>query len=302
MKIAEKFGHKNSERQFLPDNAWVLPSCRIGLEWEFEQATGLFKVINAARTGLLEMKNDGSLRDNGIEVTTTGDGLFGKDLLAAISTMAELCAIGGPVCNYRTAFHVHVDVRDMEAEELHNMLLLYALVEEPVFRFAGWHRYSSNFCVPWGRADNFLEILQGLQEPAKLSLSRMRALQRYSALNVQALSKFGTVEFRHMENVVGEITTKQVAFINLAMSLKAAGTYLYREKGLTGAALYEWAKEATGAQLMATVRYPLPTEKWNYPDALMLASQMVYFKPTSKLNEFNDLIFKAFYGRHPNWR
>lgn len=313
MRLASVFGHMQPERFNEPLDTWPLPRCNIGLEWEFEVGPELRqKVAAMRRNSYLSVHDDGSLRDNGVEVVTAGDGLYGRDLQEAINLMHDLatsCRIQPPVCNYRTGFHVHVDIRDMEETELHNMLLLYCLVEKPIFNFVGQGRWKSNFCVPWFRSDAQFTLLRQIEQAGSFSKhildgigQRIKGLQRYSALNCQAIAKLGTLEFRHMENNVQEIRSKQVEFIKIVMSLKKAACR-YAAQGLSGVKLFNLLKDKRREEVLEELQIPLLwyTEGWDFGEALMLAIGLVNF-PVKEKHDFIDLYFDSLVGRHPNWR
>ena len=311
MKLAAAFNHVKSKRSYAPSEIWVLPTCHIGLEWEFEMGGPLSRQLEAlGREGTnhyLSQKEDGSLRDGGVEIVTVGDGMFGKDLADSISLLeraiASLDPAKRPVCNYRTAFHVHLDIRDLETEEVHNLLLLYCLLEKPIFNFVGKGREDSNFCVPWYRSDAYFSTLKGLQDnkaPSNNLVSGIGRMQRYSALNCQSIQRFGTLEFRHMENAIDEIQTKQVAFINIIMSMKAAAAGLFA-KGLHGEPLFKYFKEMRPTDLFTFTKFNLPTTDWDYQEALMLATGLVQFK-LPRGSVFNDAILSKYTGTHPNWK
>lgn len=306
MKLAEKFGHIQSVFIYKPDDKWPIPDCRMGLEWEWEQAESLALALNRTKGAkeYLSVKTDGSLRDQGYEIVTVGDGLFGKDLTCAIEEMDRLvkaCPKGTPVCNYRTAFHAHIDVRDMEAEEVHNMLFLYSLLEHPLFEWVGNDREFNNFCVPWYRADGILDAFRSMANPDAILVNRVNGMQRYAALNVQSISKYGTIEFRHMQNSTDEILTRQVEFIKFAMRLKQLAISLHRE-GIKGVDMYAWAKAANPLDLCRMVGFCMPAHPdWDYVESLMQGSQMFEF-PKSKMDHFIDNYFVPFFGKHANWR
>jgi hypothetical protein len=252
-----------------------------------------------------------------VEFTTTGDGLFGYDLLDAVYYMKDRIdesvkihgERGRPACNYRTGFHVHLDIRDLEEKEIHNVLLLYCLLEKPIFNFVGKDRWKSNFSVPWFRSDSYFTLLkqiEGVGEMSSVGLSgysvRLKNLQRYSALNCQAIAKLGTLEFRHMENSIDEITTKQVDFIKLCMALKKLAQEQYA-LGRHGEALFEYLKSLVPHELVNLLGFSLPQEDWDYPEALMLAIPLVNFKQAAVVKaEFADMAFARFMGTHPRFR
>ena len=309
MKLASYYGHVPSPKLMQPWDKWPLPKCNIGLEWEFERATGLSMAV-PINSGYFSVHEDRSLRDNGMEIVTSGDGLFGQDLIAAIRTLdkiiVDLPLAKKPVCNARTGFHVHIDIRDLEEKELHNMLMLYCLLEKPIFNFVGMERWKSNFCVPWFRSDSQFGVLKQIEALGDTNIdvvaSNVKALQRYSALNCQSISKFGTLEFRHMENISGEILTKQVEFIKLIMCLKIAATTLFQHGGLFGSGLFEYCKALSKYDLIRVLGYPLPPDDWDYPETLMQAIGLVNFKPRIRQAWFVDAMFDRFSGKHPNWK
>jgi hypothetical protein len=145
-------------------------------------------------------------------------------------------------------------------------------------------------------------VFKQLANPATVSAASIKGLQRYSALNVQAIAKLGTVEFRQMENDGTELLSRQVAFINFVMRLKDTAMSMYR-KGLVGEKLFEWAKKSNKQELLDRIGFPLPTEGWDYSESLMVASLLVPFTQERPLKEtFVDSYFAPFYGMHPKFR
>lgn len=307
MRVAQYFNHHNKALDLQPDQSLPLPRCPMGLEWEFEAAAHLREALGARNNKYFLVHEDGSLRDQGMEVVTVGDGIWGVDLIKAIDYLygliGQLAMVGrAPVCNYRTAFHVHLDIRDVDAPIIHNILLLYSLLEIPIFNFVGKNRFDSNFCVPWGRSESQFAVLKALKDGMKPSdAEKIRHLQRYSALNCQAIAKYGTLEFRHMQNDIGEIKTKQVEFIKIVQKLKKSAIEAY-EKGLHGQAFFEHLKQLNPAELcnMTDLRV-LPTNDWDYVEALIQTAGIVDF-PIQKTNDFYDNLYKPFLGNHPNWK
>ena len=302
MKLASVFGHVPAQRKLEAWDGWPLPKCNIGLEWEFEQAAMLIKEVLAyPNNPYITIKEDGSLRDGGIELVTTGDGLFGVDLNTAILLVDKWVKQAAPTCTYRTGFHVHIDIRDMEEKELHNMLLLYCLLEKPIFNFVGVDRWKSNFCVPWFRSDSHFPQLKEISTATPSTVNtigqRIKALARYSALNCQSIAKFGTLEFRHMENVASEITFKQKEFIKIVMLLKKVAQEAFA-KGLHGSVFYNSLKDMSSYGLMRFYGYDLPTTGWDYQEALISAVQLVNFNVVAP-KTFNDSLFEKFVGIHP---
>ena len=306
MKLTSIYGFTPHNRKFKPWDGWPLPECRIGLEWEFEN--GLLLRNNVAKdknNAYFTIHDDGSLRDNGVELVTSGDGLFGEDLLGALEQMDKYIKQNSPTFNYRTGFHVHLDIRDLEEKEVHNLLILYCLLEKPIFNFAGADRWKSNFCVPWFRSDAqfpSLKQIETLEEKSKAQVSFViKGLQRYSALNCQSIAKFGTLEFRHLQNT-NEVLTKQKDFITLVMLLKRFAMDKYQQ-GYSGQRFFEYCKSLSPYELIREFGFNLVTNDWDYPEALMQAVELVNFKEPSHTKDFFfDAVFDKFIGKHPNFR
>lgn len=212
-----------------PDNSWPLPKQAIGLEFEFEGALpGSWPGQGSPLWNFFLYKEDGSLRDHGLELVFHNP-LFGKDIIDALTTIRE--ASTRWTVNHRTGLHVHLDVRDMEQEELFRLFQLYALFERMLFKFVGDSRAASNFCVPWFRCTEQFRTMGVLtRDLGKVNSVKesFNNLTRYVALNVAALAKFGSIEFRHMQNThdYGRINT----WIKFIMCLKKAAHELKFEK------------------------------------------------------------------------
>lgn len=167
----------------------------IGIEVEVEQFPNA--IIPMDVTVKWELKNDGSLRNNGKEfITRFGcrvwssfdslDTLF--NYFQAIRQDVEFNALE---FNERTSIHVHFDIRNMTLEEIKSLLVLYVIFEDSLFRFAGEHRKHNVFCVP-------VRYI-AMSELGQLVMTVMERWKKYSALNFSRAFDIGTVEFRQME-------------------------------------------------------------------------------------------------------
>lgn len=215
-KIGSILGTPEDSRTFKKDNCpWLLKDQLIGVEVEVEgcrSTTGL-------DTNLWEIKEDNSLRDNGREFTTRG-GLFGNDLDAACRNIMETAERNRWKISERTGLHIHMDCRSLEHKEFALLCLLYALVERPLFRFIGDDRDTNVHCAPWFAAEHDLKHISAMMinENQETWEASIKIIQRYSALNLAALSKFSTIEFRHMKTTFDP--TRLRFWINVIMSLR----------------------------------------------------------------------------------
>jgi hypothetical protein len=222
---------------------WVNRSQGIGVEIEVENVrsesvrrTGEVSEELRAEAYLWDIKRDGSLRNNGQEFTTVGDGLFGDDLIAALEQFFELGKKYEWAGSDRTSIHIHMDVGNMNpTHDFYILCLLYAYFEKSLFKYVGHDRESSTFCLPWHKAQKSLGMVSKIccsmgdtkDEGLTSLLADYQREEKYSALNVGSLSTYGTVEFRHLSN---DMSLERVTnWINLLMCLrKAAETYSTR--------------------------------------------------------------------------
>lgn len=99
----------------------------------------------------------------------------------------------------RAGVHVHVNVQDMEAMHLFNMIVLYLTLEELLVTFCGDNRQGNLFCLRASDARYLINyIINCLQS------KRLRQLHtdeiRYASINLKALHQYGSIEFRAMRS------------------------------------------------------------------------------------------------------
>lgn len=232
--ISKALGIPADPFKYEEDTRLILPKCRIGVEFEFERCTALSKAGGAAaefNTDLgpyFKMTKDDSLRDSGMEFVFR-DPMFGADALEAIRRMCEFAKKYKFSISKRTGLHIHVDVRDVEPAQLVGMLLLYAIYEPAVYQWVGDNRHENIFCLPWYQAEGgIIEVTRVIQaantppsETERFTLKEeSKRVSRYAGLNLNALSKYGSIEWRHLLTTTdfGRI----VNWANIALMFKAA--------------------------------------------------------------------------------
>lgn len=215
-KISSILGTPEDSRTFKKDKCpWVLKEQLIGIEVEVEKCRSTIGLD----TNLWEVKEDNSLRDSGMEFTTRG-GLFGNDLDTAVQNIMETAKRNNWNISERTGLHIHMDCRSLEHKEFALLCLLYALVERPIFKFVGDDRDTNVHCAPWFAAQHDLKHISAMMinENQDTWDASIKVIQRYSALNLAALSKFSTIEFRHMKTSFSPERLR--LWINVLMSLR----------------------------------------------------------------------------------
>jgi hypothetical protein len=224
MKVGDMVGHPSSGYQYEADpKNWLAPKLRIGLELEIENPKGA-RYVQEDYAPHWVHERDGSLRDNGFELVLAQP-MFGQDLDIAVSKAAAFVAKYPFVYNYRTGLHVHVDTRNMEVDELKRLFVIYALFEQSIFSFVGDDRTANNFCAPWYRISDHLDsVFTIFKDDVDRQSARnvLKSVERYSALNCNALEKYGSIEFRHLQ-MSGDFA-KIRNWINLIMSIYNAAT------------------------------------------------------------------------------
>jgi hypothetical protein len=145
--------------------------------------------------------HDGSLRGESAEY------VFKEPLgaRAAINAVNKLRGVLEPVelnWSFRTSVHVHVNVLSLTQQQLNNFLYSYLLLEDVLMAFCGNTREGNRFCLRVKDAEGVVDALVNIiKGKGYLNLPR-QDVNRYSSLNVDALQKFGSLEFRGMRGTL----------------------------------------------------------------------------------------------------
>jgi hypothetical protein len=229
LRATEALGRRAvTYRQLTPSTDLVLPSCFFGVEMELEpvgQATsGLRSRIASAYNGtLLRIADDGSLR-NGVELTFA-EPLLGTDAVNAIDEMYNIrnnWNLGGSI---RTSTHVHVNYTDVDdtVRVIQRTGLVYLLIEKALAMAAGEHREWNTFCQPTYFVTPSQEIqfynMVASATPSDMidRISQVSRDTRYLGMNLGALFKYGTIEYR----MLGTVDRSQLfLWINTLLDIK----------------------------------------------------------------------------------
>lgn len=190
MNVAQVFGY--SIPSACTPHIQVAGITRAGIEIELENITD-----TNLNTGYWRSITDGSLRNRGREFVFNG-AHGGTDLFLACVELDTFLGRQNPDGNWRCSTHVHVDVRELNATQIKNILLTYMVYEKLLFRLSGFHRYTNNFCAAFGFAQHQLQLLaQNWHTDGERFLHNISTVwDKYSALNLRPLSSFGSIEFR----------------------------------------------------------------------------------------------------------
>lgn len=151
-----------------------------------------------------------------------------KDVSKALSEFEDIITSKGykPKQSIRTSVHVHRNVLDFSIREVYNVIGCFWLVEQLLVRLQGSEREGNLFCLRAGDAEAFVySVVEGLKSQSFLS-GFQHNLFRYSALNIESLQKFGTVEFRFLKG------TTDIKFIQMWVEALFRMTNVARKESL----------------------------------------------------------------------
>ena len=167
-------------------------------------------------------ERDGSLRDGKEYVLKAPVSL--EEANSALRVLKEELIYSKPSFSFRTSVHVHLNVQDLTHKEICSLIYLYYLLEEPLMTYCGRSRKGNRFCLRLQDADGVINNLRLLfSVGVEYAIDNIDQDEvRYSALNIAALPKYGSLEFRAME---GNIDVNRLNIWLLAITkLKKAAT------------------------------------------------------------------------------
>jgi hypothetical protein len=208
--IAQLFGSRCDTAE--TEHPATVTNTRVGIEVELE---GIHPESHPEGWYL---EGDGSLRNNGVEFVFRGPA-GGQRLINRLATFEEYIAQlrHPPICSERTSVHVHVDVRDMEWEQLWRMVVVYVITEPYLFSLCGEGRDDNIYSLSYEKGQDQLEMLSHLNSFDEYQDFR-HDFCKYSALNIKALADFGSLEFRGHEGTYD--TARILKWTNHLLALK----------------------------------------------------------------------------------
>ena len=103
------------------------------------------------------------------------------------------------VCSNRTSTHVHFNMGDKKAYQVVNMFILFTILEDLLDNYCGEDRRGNLFCLSSRHAEEQIRWMeQACFQKFRFNFSDNN---RYCSLNLAALNKFGSVEFRAMRGL-----------------------------------------------------------------------------------------------------
>lgn len=154
-------------------------------------------------------KNDGSLRNNGVEFVTFA-GLKAKEIFPYTRLLFNTFDVGrvwaqtqrskANEFSHRCGLHVHIDMTGRNLEAVYKSLLVYSVVEPLLFLVSG-NRKDNKFCVSVHDCRSAVEDLIHYGHAGRWDdfVRSVAKASKYTALNVAPIRQFGTIEFRQHE-------------------------------------------------------------------------------------------------------
>lgn len=194
MTLIGEFVNHTPDPRSVEKSSIIVPSTLFGVEVELENVPGVI----GSRMKYWNVKEDGSLRNNGAEFVFKQP-LGGSDIVRAFVELDSFINGNGlnPATTDRTSVHVHMDVRPMETYQFQKLMVLYTIFEKVLFNYAGPNRYNNIFCLPIQNVQGMVKYLNLLFKcDGNTFNAAIRAVEKYSAININSLRNFGSIEFR----------------------------------------------------------------------------------------------------------
>ena len=165
----------------------------VGLEFEVEG-----RDLPEAVTGFKTTYDD-SLRGESYEYVTDGPVDRDQVALTLMHLESAIHDLGSEVHkSYRTSTHVHINVQELTMAQVFNMVTLYLMFEEYLVKFCGKDREGNLFCLRMTDAEGLIPMVC-MHAASGNWQSLVNSDIRYAAINLCALGKFGSLEFRSLE-------------------------------------------------------------------------------------------------------
>lgn len=121
--------------------------------------------------------------------------------------------------SFRTSVHVHINVGHLTRDQVMAMAYAYYLIEDLMLEYCAEHRRFNRFCLSLSQAEGSIPFIRRMISCDEKDFGRVdpKNAIRYSSLNLEALYKYGSLEFRALEGCadVQRISTWIKALINL---------------------------------------------------------------------------------------
>ena len=152
--------------------------------------------------------------------------------------------------SFRTSVHVHVNVSSLEYDATLAYMYAYLLLERVLVRYCGDDRIGNRFCLRFEDAEGLSEAFNHMIEHGPQGLLNIpNDKYRYAAMNIDALKKYGSLEFRSMRGTNDEavVSNWAQALVNLRDYAEALGNPKEVFEAISHLGPYKFAQQALGS-------------------------------------------------------
>ena len=225
LKMHQLMGVSPDPCTYTPSSLFASNSL-VGVEIELERVRTL-KIADNGFYEYWQIVEDGSLRDGGMEYVLSRP-FSGKDLETALKLFDKNVAKSGKQirAGRRTSVHVHIDIRDLTFDQLMKFVCIYSIFEESLFKLVGEERSNNIFATSFSNAEGELKQLGRFGDSPNRDEARaiFSVFTKYSACNLAAVQKYGSLEFRNHEGTYD--ISRIIKWINILMLMKEAAISL----------------------------------------------------------------------------
>ncbi len=166
----------------------------IGIEIECETKKA---IADPYESPTWQLHAEGSLRGHGYEFVLRKPLSVPDSAKALVEWDQAMKKLGVQfVDSKRASVHVHINVQDKRILEVINILCAYWLIEPLLLNIAGEERKGNLFCLGINCADTVHSQLVANLKSGTFFQKFSRDAYRYASINLEALYKFGSLEFR----------------------------------------------------------------------------------------------------------
>lgn len=144
------------------------------------------------------VERDGSLRGNGFEYVLQFP-INRNEVLTRLKYLKKrfILAKSRIRLSDRCGVHIHINCQEMTVKQVINYVFLYLLLEDFLVHFCGEDREGNLFCLRAKDATGLIEAIITCVKDQNFNIFQGDNY-RYASINLGALSKYGSLEFRAM--------------------------------------------------------------------------------------------------------
>lgn len=246
----------------------------IEIEAEFEEGG---EIWFGDRTWRAE--NDGSLRGRSIEYVLQTP-INRNDVVRSIDTIKKALSRSKiKIANsLRAGVHVHVNVNDLNFDNLLKFIVCYFVLEIPLVEWCGPNRVGNQFCLRACDAEFLVdEIIRAYRNNDYFLFDNNNI--RYSALNLMALPKYGSLEFRALQT---DTKLERIApWVEILLRIKDFSQEIREIESLftefSEKTPIEWTKEVVGEDMFQTFFKDQPNLEQDLMTGMRIAQDIIFF-------------------------